>query len=245
MPREFVDSIRPNSELHLSAYLHIANQLGFSEIWISNPSAEEKQIYSQDPFPSLVRVYPRLEIGLKHETKRDLTTILQQQRRNYPIISVTCFKPEVAAWAAQDNRVDILSFPIFQTAQLMTRSVAKLMIKFNKHFELALSELYTLPTRLQISALRHIQSALEIASQKKVPIIFNSGSRMPNQMRTPRDLAALGQLISFTLALSLDQLSLIPRNLIKRNLLKISPNYITPGVFKIPFGSNTRPEEEE
>ncbi len=243
MSREFIDSIRPNSELQLSTYLQIANQLGFSEIWVSNP--KERRIYSQDPLSSLVNVYPRLDIGLNHETKRDLITILKQQRRNYPIIAVTCFKPEIAAWAAQDNRVDMLNFPIFKTAQLMTRSVAKLMIKFDKHFEIALSDLYTLPTRQQISALRHIQSALEIASQKKVPIIFDSGSRTPNQMRSPRELAALGQLVSMTPTLSLDQLSILPKNLIKRNLLKISPSYIAPGVFKIPYELKIQVNEEE
>lgn len=244
MSREFVDSIRPNSELHLSAYLYIANQLGFSEIWVSNPTEKENKTYYQDPFPSLVRVFPRLDIGLNQETKKDLITILQQKRRNYPIIAVTCFKPEIAAWAAQDNRVDILNFPIFQAAQLMTRSVAKLMVKFGKHLEIALSDIYTLPTRHQISALRHTQSALEIASQKKVPIIFNSGSKTPSHMRSPRELAALGQLISLTPTLTLDQLSLFPRNLIKRNLLKISPNYIAPGVFKVPFGPKEQLEEE-
>ena len=59
----------------------------------------------------------------------------------------------------------------------MSRSIAKLMAKFQKHLEIQLAELYSLPERQQIPALRQIRSALEIAIRKNIPILFNSGSR--------------------------------------------------------------------
>ena len=43
MPREFVDSINIKSETQLESCILIANQLGFSDLWISNPSKGMKR----------------------------------------------------------------------------------------------------------------------------------------------------------------------------------------------------------
>jgi len=244
VPREFVDSINPKLESQLLSCLHTARQLGFSEIWISNSTKPERAIVSNTSFSNLIRTYKRLDIGLNHESREEMISILRQQRRIFPIISITCINPEIAAWAAQDNRVDILKFPTFQIRQLMTRSVAKLMIKFQKLLEIPLSELYSLPERQQIPAFRQTQSALKIASHKKVPILLSSGSSRADQMRSPQELVSLGQILLAESVMSLDSLSLVPQRLIQQNLLKISPNYITPGVFKITDTPDTKEEEE-
>lgn len=246
MPRNFVDSLSPRHS-QLPACLHTANQLGFVEIWISNPIKEERQLITQSSFSSLIRMYERLDIGFNNESKAQMVSILRQRRRKIPIIAVTCLTPELTAWAAQDNRVDILKFPAFKIGKLMSRSIAKLMIRFRKHLEIPLSQLYSLPERQQIPALRQIRSALKIATHKNVPVLFTSSSSEPDQMRSPRELASLGQVLLSSSALSLDSLSTIPLQLLQKNLLKISPNYVTPGVFKVPFPpqSSEMVEEEE
>ncbi|MHA2223615.1 MAG: RNase P subunit p30 family protein [Candidatus Hodarchaeales archaeon] len=241
MTREFIDSLSFIPESQLQQHLKVANLLGFSEVWISNSTNNVISKNSQSPYSPLIRMYKRLDIGLKNETKEQLLSILRKQRRNTPIIAITCLTPELTAWAAQDNRVDILKFPVFQTGKLMTRSIAKLMIKFHKHLEIPLSHLYSLPSYQQIPAFRQIRSALEIAVRKKVPIIFTSGSNSADQMRTPRELASLGQVLLSSSMIPLDTLSSIPHQLINQNLGKITSDYISPGVERIPFP----PMEEE
>lgn len=244
MPRNFVDSLNPNRESQLSTFLHMAIHLGFTEIWISNPTNEEKKEGTQSSFTSHIKIYERLDIGLNNESKAQMTSMLSYRRREIPIISVTCITPDITAWAAQDNRVDILKFPIFQIGKLMSRSIAKLMVKFQKCLEIQLCELYSLPERQQIPALRQIRSAVEIAIRKKVPILFSSGSTRPDQLRSPRELASLGQMLLKNSIASLDSLSVIPQQLLERNLLKINPDYIAPGVFKISSSLNNLVEEE-
>jgi RNase P/RNase MRP subunit p30 len=232
IPRNFVDSLFPRQS-QLSTFLHIAVHLGFTEIWISNPTKEEKKQMNQSSFSSLISMYERLDIGLNNESKTQMTSLLSHKRREIPIIAVTCLNPDLTAWAAQDNRVDILRFPLFQTGKLMTRSIAKLMVKFEKCLEIQLCEFYSLPEKQQIPALRQIRSAVGIAIRKKVPILVSSGSTMPDQMRSPRELASLSKMILDDSTLSLNSLSTIPQQLVKKNLTKISPDYIAPGVFKI------------
>lgn len=246
MPREFVDSINIKSETQLESCILIANQLGFSYLWISNPSKGMKKRINNHKKNSLLQIHERADIGANNESRDQIISFLRHQRRNVPIIAVKCLIPEITAWAAQDNRVDMLKFPIFQIGKLFTRSIAKLMLKFGKLLEVPLSELYCLPERQQIAALRQIRSALEIAQKKNVPILFNSGSSMVTQMRSPRELVSLGQILLEKLTIPLDSLSKIPQQLLKQNLLKITSNYISPGIYKIDNHSrNTINRQEE
>lgn len=244
IPRNFVDSFFPHQS-QLSTFLHIAIHFGFTEIWISNPTREEKKQMIQSSLSSPISMYERLDLGLNNESKTQMTSLLSHKRREVPIIAVTCLSPDLTAWAAQDNRVDILRFPIFQTGKLMTRSIAKLMVKFEKCLEIQLCELYSLPERQQIPALRQIRSAVEIAIRKKVPILISSGSTRPDQMRSPRELVSLSQMILGNFTLSLNSLSTVPQQLVKKNLTKISPDYIAPGVFKITSEALQSFDEEE
>ncbi len=233
MPREFVDSLFIRTESQLESFILTANYLGFSELWISNPSKKIKNSINKLNKSQSVRMHKRADIGGDSESKEQIITFLRQERRSVPIIAVKCLIPEITAWAAQDNRVDILKFPVFLIGKLLSRSTAKLMIKFGKHLEISLSELYCLPERQQIAAIRQIRSALQIAQLKSVPIIFSSGSTNISQMRSPRELISLSQILLEASVLPLDSLSKIPLKLLKQNLIKITPDYIVPGIFKM------------
>jgi RNase P/RNase MRP subunit p30 len=245
MTRNFVDSLHPKSESQLSVCLDLVCYLGFSSVWVSNLTKETKELVIQSYPPEIIKIYERLDIGANQESKRDMISLLRRKRRFFPIIAITCLNPELAAWAAQDNRVDILKFPLLQIGKLMTRSIAKLMVKFQKHLEIPLAELYSLPERWQIPAIRGIRSALDIAAQKAVLIIFNSGSISPDQIHSPRELASLGQILLSNSTLPLDSISSIPNQLLEQNLTKISSNYIVPGVVRVSKSLVFQENEEE
>ncbi len=244
MVREFIDSLALKSVFELSNCLNLAHHLGFSQIWISNPTKKEKELFSQSSFATKLKIYERLDIGSKQEKKEQIIPILRKKRRDVPIIAVTCLTADITAWAAQDNRVDILKFPIFHT-KLLTRSVAKLMIKFEKYFEIPLSELYSLPNNQQIPAVRQIRTAVAITIQKKVPIILSSSSSRIEEIRAPRDLAALGEILFKTPRLALDSISTNPQQLLRKNLLKTQPEYIMPGVYRVTTSSSIFENSEE
>lgn len=249
MPRDFIDSLFIKTESQLESFILTAKYLGFSELWISNPTKKINNSINKLTKSHSVRMYKRADIGADNESKEQIIALLRQKRRSVPIIAVTCLIPEIAAWAAQDNRIDILKFPVFQIGKLLSRSTAKLMIKFDKYLEISLSELYCLPERQQIAVIRQIRSALQIAQRKSVPIIFSSGSSKISQMRSPRELISLAQILLGTAVLPLDSLSKIPLKLLKQNLIKVTPDYIVPGIFKMDNQSqsviNHTEDEEE
>ncbi|PWI48452.1 hypothetical protein CEE45_06885 [Candidatus Heimdallarchaeota archaeon B3_Heim] len=234
VPRKFVDYITPDTNSNLHAILEVSNLLGFSQIWLGrewNTKPVDLNTLSSTHSLDLIN---RLDIDSSKIPKEKIVQILRRERRNFPIISVKCFDAEIAGWAAQDNRIDILSFPPHQIGKLFTRSIAKLMIKFVKYLEISLSELYLSPERVQIPTFRHIQQALEIAQLKSVPVIINSGASIQSSLRPPWELASLSQILLSTKETPLESISTIPTQLLSRNQVKISNDYIAPGIFKEP-----------
>ncbi|MHA2176400.1 MAG: RNase P subunit p30 family protein [Candidatus Hodarchaeales archaeon] len=249
MPRKYVDYIIPEDPHSLTEMLEVGALLGFSQFWVDYRRVKQKN--QLDQLSNRIGIVPRLDIDQQDVTKDKIIPILRQQRRRIPIIAIKCYDSEISSWAAQDNRIDILSFPLQLIGRLFTRSVAKLMIKFSKNLEISLVDLYNVPERQQIPTLRHLQQVLKIAVLKKVPIIFNSGSRTKFDLKAPLDLTALVQHLLPSQSNVIDTLSRTPFQLTQENLIKISEDYISPGVYKkrgvnrLNEIENTIKEEEE
>ncbi len=244
MQRKFVDYITSVTPSNLRAILEVSHLLGYSQIWLGrqwNTKTEDFSKFSDNHSLELVN---RLDIDASKVPKEKIVQILRRERRNFPIISVKCSDSEIVGWAAQDNRIDILVFPPHQISKLFTRSIAKLMIKFAKHLEISLSELYLSPERTQIPVFRQIRQALEIAQIKSVPIIVNSGASNQSELRSPYDLASLAQVLFSKKEPPLNSLSTIPTHLLSRNQIKISKDYLAPGIYLAPERDINIQEEE-
>jgi len=243
MPRRFVDYIASDMVSDLRVMVETNLLFGYSQVWIGSHHFPHNVDVSKlmEEYP--IEIITRLDIDGKGLAKNQIIPILRKQRRNTPLIAIKCYDAELTGWAAQDNRVDILSFPINQIGKLFTNSVAKLMIKFEKYLELSLAHLYLLPENARIQAVRQIKQAMNIANKKNVLMIINSGSTSVSQLRSPWDLISLAQTLSNTS--QIDSLSKIPINLVLKNKVKISSDYIAPGIFKITEKTKQILEEEE
>ena len=230
MPRRYVDYIVPEDSHSLAEMLEVGSLLGYSQIWVDYTRINQEN--QQQLLSDRIEIIPRLNIDQQDGTKDKIISILRKKRRKIPIIAITCYDSEITSWAAQDNRIDIVNFPLPLIGRLFTRSIAKLMIKFNKKLELSLVDLYNVPERHQIPILRHLQQALNIAVTKKVPLIFNTGSKTKFELKAPLDLAALAQHLLPPQINAVDAISYIPFKLSQENLVKTSEDYISPGVYK-------------
>ncbi len=244
MPRKFVDYIVLDSSSHLRATLEFSKLLGYSQIWLGRQWDAKSINANHLPKSQNLEVIDRLDVDSSKIPKEKIIQILRRERRNYPIISVKCFDPEIVGWASQDNRIDILVFPFNQISKLFTRSIAKLMIKFTKNLELSLSELYLAPERLQIPMFRQVKQALKIAQIKSVPVIINSGATAPIELRSPLELHSLFQVLSSKKEPIFESICEIPSKLLTRNQVKISQDYLAPGIYKARKRISQLEEEE-
>jgi hypothetical protein len=63
MPREFVDSLRVRFESQLESFILTGKHLGFSELWISNPTKKIKNSIREHYLTHSIRIYERADIG--------------------------------------------------------------------------------------------------------------------------------------------------------------------------------------
>jgi len=243
--RRFVDYIAPKKESDLRSMIETCLLFEYAQVWIGSNqlpyNADISKLMEEYP----IEIITRLDIDGNGATKNQIIPILRKQRRNTPLIAIKCYDSDLTGWASQDNRLDILSFPISQIGKLFTNSVAKLMLKFDKHLEISLASLYWSQEKLQIQAVRQIKQAMNIATKKHIPIIFNSGSHNIYQLRSPWELISLAQTLISSKDSQIDSISKIPSSLVSKNQIKISSDYIAPGVFTITENASKILEEEE
>lgn len=239
--RKYVDfSVNANDE-SIENLVKLVSIFKFKIICINNPSNTIiRRIDSLEEKYS-IKIFPKLFLGLETQNKEKIINSLRIKRKQFPVVSMNCESAELASWAAQDNRIDVISIPYLKLGRLVSISLLNLMNKFHKCFEIPLSELYIRPDR-RIQVIRHLTKSIQLMKLKKVPLIFSSGGNNLNELRSPLQLSTVGQLLTKGKVPERDSISSIPLNLINLNLKKISDSYIQPGVWK--YEANEFMEEE-
>lgn len=169
-----------------------------------------------------ISIYKKLV--LKPEGRRDLLKSLRENRGKFEVITVLCENLETALVAARDSRVDTLIIP------------PKPRFRFDKGVAALIKNRIELPF---IYLLEGREAFLETAMRivdilgRKIEIIVSSGASEELDLRGPRELASLLEVLGYAQEESLDSVSKIPEKILERNLLKLSKNYVARGVIKL------------
>jgi len=170
-------------------------------------------------------------IDLTPRTPRELLRLLRRVRRRFEVVSVMCGSKAVARQAAKDRRVDLLSFSVTNLhRRFFDQAEAELASKALSGFEIDITPLLELTGFQRVHLISRLRREVGVASKFNVPLIISSGASKPDQLRSPRDCAALASLFDLDAQFSLDALSEIPSALVERNRRKLSPEYLAPGV---------------
>jgi len=179
-------------------------------------------------------------IDLTPSTPIHLLSDLRRFREMFEIIAVLCRSKSVARQAAKDHRVDILQFPLrpgrnpFDAAEAELASGSNAALEFDAA-QLVEAQLRTLPRNLT-----QIRQAVGTAKRFNVPIVVSSGATSVYDLRSPRDLAALMQLLGLSEEQALSTLSETPMTIIQRNRGKLNKSYVEAGVKLVEKGKPHR-----
>jgi len=232
--RRFVDlNIRdPGDTRVLTEMLELASKLGFKGITLS----------SERPQPQMMR-NKALSVGidlsnridLRPRSTNELSKALRRVRRKFEIIAVCCENKTVSRQAAKDHRVDILTFPPLRTNKSrvgLDRQGAALASKSNCAYEICLSDLLE-PSVDRARFLIDLKRDISNAIHEGVPMVVSSGAGSPLQMREPRAIASITNLLGISKDKGLDAVSEIPRIILERNREKLRLGFISPGVKEV------------
>ena len=204
-------------------FISIAKQLGWHGI-TSPMRFEQTQNVSKK---SEIKLYSRTDLnaGNTEELKRQVT----QVRRQTHIVSVKCKTAIITKWAALDNRIDVLRFDSRDIRKLFDKSTAKMINENGKALEIQARQIIFAHNLIPI--IRHLSKAVAIAQRKNCPIVVSSGARDPWELRAPRDLAGLMDLINLPFQEALKCVSDTPWGIITQNERKLK-SQVAPGIFK-------------
>ena len=164
------------------------------------------------------------KLVLEPSSRKELLKLLRENRGRFEVISVICKNLETALVAARDSRVDTIIIPVNPR------------YRFDKGVAALLKNRVELPFRYFLEdrgGFLRTASEIVLVLGKKCGIIVSSAGSRSLELRNPRQLASLLQVLGFDEERALDSVSSEAINLIEENLVKLSKNYVMRGVVKL------------
>jgi len=223
--RRFIDFwIKGQSLDQALSLLKVLKELGFSGAVLELQEEliekfDELKLRANELGMSLYR-----KLVVKPEGRRDLLKILRGNRGKFEVITVICENLETALVAARDSRVDSLIIP------------PRPRFRIDKGVASLIKNRVELPFKFFLEDRQaFLETALNVIKflGRKVDLIISSGAEDEYDLRNPRELAALLQVLGYDWEKALDSISKIPEQILEENMLKLSKQYVARGVIKL------------
>ncbi|MHA1268661.1 MAG: RNase P subunit p30 family protein [Candidatus Helarchaeota archaeon] len=174
-------------------------------------------------------IYSR--INIKGKSTLGLKKALKNVRQNYELIGVECFNIEIAHWAIQDSRPDILILNQFGLLNYNYKT-AKLINNNEKALEISLKPLIFTNFRKRSKILRFLSKRIRFFIKAKADFILtmNSTGSSIYDTRAPRDLMSLLYLMNIPENIANKTMSEFPEHVIQRALNKRDQNIISKNI---------------
>ncbi|MHA2025439.1 MAG: RNase P subunit p30 family protein [Candidatus Thorarchaeota archaeon] len=211
----------------IESFIEIATRIGLKGFatQIEGPISKEQGF-------SVVKRADVLSRGL--DSVRKQTTRI---RSNTMIIAVPLTTVEIANWAAEDNRVDLLTLDPSRNNQ-MRESTARLAASSGTGLEIQFTPLLNLIGLNRSKIIKVYREAIKTATDAGMPVILSSGAKHPLNMRSSMAMRHIGLLLGLESKLAETVVSSTPFEILERNQRRLSPNFVGEGIEIMQRGGN-------
>jgi RNase P/RNase MRP subunit p30 len=206
----------------LESFVQIAQKIGFSGIATHNIEGKPEQHFENE-FSILKRadVFGR---GLKSIRKQ-----VDSVRKHSMIVSVKLTSVEIMNWAAEDQRVDLLTLDHSHEYRLRD-STARLAATSDTALEIRIEPLLLLAGLNRSKVIKIYREAIRTAIDSEMQVILSSGASHPLHMRSAKAIRYLGELLGMGSNYAENAINQAPLNLVERNRRRFSSEYVAEGV---------------
>jgi RNase P/RNase MRP subunit p30 len=165
-------------------------------------------------------------VELSPTSPGELLSSLRRIRNRFEVVAVYCSSKAVARQAAKDHRVDILMFPgdlSERKAVGLDEQEATLAAGMGCSFEISAVELIRAGSTRMAKLLTRLKKETAAARRHDIPIIVSSGAAAALELREPRALSAILDLLDVEEESALDMISMNPLGIVERNRRKLKP----------------------
>lgn len=182
-----------------------------------------------------VSVFRRIDVS-----GRGLTSVRNQTTKIRPkamIIALPLTTVELANWAAEDSRVDLLMLDPSRNNRLR-ESTARLAAASGTSLEIQFAPLLNLSGLNRSKIIKAFREGIETAANAGMPIVLSSGAKNPMHLRSAMAMRHIGLLLGMNPKFVENVVCKTPFDIIERNQRRLSPEFVGEGVEIIRRGGN-------
>ncbi len=210
-----------------------AGQLGYSGIAICDKYESVEKLKELKEQISKIETTVEIYAGVKiyAETAEELYKIIEKVREHVAIVIVAGGRYDINRAACESPKVDILAHPeLGRIDSGLDEVCLHSAVKNNVAIQVNFKEVLDTYRRSRAFALDRIAKNIHLCNELNVPIIVSSGAYSIWDMRDPRKLVSIANILGLEFEKAFTCVSSIPQNIIENNKKKLSGTKITEGV---------------
>jgi len=211
----------PNPQ-SLDLFVQMARKIGFTGLATQNIEG--------DPDQSLENMFSVLKrTDISGRGLQSLRKQVDSVRRNTMIVAVKLGSVETANWAAENQRVDLLTVDSSQEHRLRS-STAHLAAISDTALEIRFEPLLYLVGLNRSKVIKAYRESIRTAVDSGMQVILSSGATHPFQMRSPRAIQHIAELLGMERKYAEYAINHAPLQIVENNRRKFSSDYVAEGM---------------
>ncbi|MCF2137242.1 MAG: hypothetical protein K9W43_08370 [Candidatus Thorarchaeota archaeon] len=182
-----------------------------------------------------VQILPRTD--LTGNTLNALRTQINQTRRRSIIVAVPLKGINIANWAADDARIDVLTLTSRERKYGLKTTTAKLAASSGIALELPIRPLLTSMGFERSKILKIYREATTTALEAGMQVVLSSGAQIPIEMRSPAAIRYIGTVVGLTKKYLQDAEKWAHKRILQ-NMSRMDKDFIAPGIRIINRGEH-------
>ncbi len=220
-------------ENSIEEMVRFAEKLGYSGIVICDSyQGKEKMSELKKAIKEVeteIDVYPGVNIQAKDVN--ELKEIINKVREKVLVVIVSGGKYEINRAACEDPRVDILAHPeLGRIDSGLDQVCLEAATRNNVAIQINFREILYSFRRPRSYVLNHITKNIRLANHFRTPVIICSGARAIWDMRAPRELVSIANVLGLDLGKAFLGVTSVPQQILENNKKVLRGEKITEGV---------------
>lgn len=220
-------------ENSIEEMVRIAEKLGYSGIAICDTYQGKEKI---DELKKAIKeveteigVY--LGVDIKAKDVNELKEIISKVREKVLVVVVSGGNYNINRAACEDSRVDILAHP--ESGRIdsgLDQVCLEASARNNVRIQINFREILYSFRRPRSYILNHITKNIRLADHFRTPVIICSGAQSTWDMRSPRELVSIANVLGLDLGKAFQGVTSVPQQIIENNKKVLEGEKITEGV---------------
>ena len=214
--------VHVNDPDKIDEIVEMAQRLGFYGIGLTVTTLEELKKLKE----TIKKVNTNIDLITSVEIiasgTRDLKRKVSKFRKMAEVIIVYGGEYNINRIAAEDERVDIISHPEHKRKDSgIDEIIARSAKERNVAIEINFNEILETYRKIRSHVFNHMMKNISICKKHDTMMVISSDAKSHWEMRDPRELSSIGQILGMDLKESIDAVSTIPEFIVESNRRKL------------------------